>query len=637
MKKEYRMFWCLGLLFTCLGLIGCKKEKHLATIPAQEAWTVYQTEQVVAYTLDTEGNLYTFEYEEMDSVEELSFHLKKYDVEGKLLFSREMEDTLGSCVKTMAVKDGILYFAPNIYEEGKMYTVLHSYDLETGEMTKEKGFPYFKQVMRILVGEKYIFLLGTSSEHVGSGDSRRYVHTGEKVMYYAPEEDEVLILGIEEPIDIALNPEGHLLLYAHTEEGFCFFLYDVARDAIKTLAKTEEYKMCNMALCGEENEVLYQTVSRGLVVSSFADLKTESELYPEGLYWDNNLCYVNGRVACISQNGQVVQFLLSEVKKENEKIRYIATGMDLSEPYGCGYKMQRINMEEDKFALKVMALDTDFDVCFVNTMYSFSHTMKENGVFYPLNDVPGVQEYLNACFPYVREAATDEDGNIWMLPISVNLPGFVVGEEAQEKGLFSNVMTLEEYCLMPEGVSTTILLQNLLRQYFAKNTSVDTAAFRNMMRLLASYDQNRNGGVSEKDYEYVPYEINYRAYYIRLLGDSAKVYSVPKLSVDAKNIGTCVFLAVNPYSDNLDATLDYLSSFIAYTMRREDAPLFFQNRAVEDTTYEKSLYELYQNGEIGFTLDNDIYEGYEEVFLDITKLETYITETERKLNIYFNE
>lgn len=224
MKKEYRMFWCLGLLFTCLGLIGCKKEKHLATIPAQEAWTVYQTEQVVAYTLDTEGNLYTFEYEEMDSVEELSFHLKKYDVEGKLLFSREMEDTLGSCVKTMAVKDGILYFAPNIYEEGKMYTVLHSYDLETGEVTKEKGFPYFKQVMRILVGGKYIFLLGTSSEHVGSGDSRRYVHTGEKVMYYAPEEDEVLILGIEEPIDIALNPEGHLLLYAHTEEGFCFFI-----------------------------------------------------------------------------------------------------------------------------------------------------------------------------------------------------------------------------------------------------------------------------------------------------------------------------------------------------------------------------------------------------------------------------
>ena len=600
---------------------------------------MYQTEQVNAYTLDEEGNLYTFESEYLDTEEGVSFYLKKYDAKGELLFSRELESPLSSCTSTMAVKDGVLYFAPNMYEEGKMCAVLHSYDLETGELTKLKGFPYFRRVMRIVVGEEHIFLLGTISDRVGSGDSRTYLHTGEKVMYYTPEADEVYTLEIEEPIDIGLDDEGHLVLYTHTEEGFCFSLYDVTRYAIKTLSKTEAYKMCNMVLCGEGSEVLYQTATRGLAVSSLTDLETESELYPEGMFWDNNLCYVNGRVACITRSGQVVQFSLAEVKKENRKLRYIAAGEDLSEPYGCGYEMQRIKLEEDKFALKVMALDADFDVCLVNTMHSFSHTMKENGVFYPLNDVPGVQEYLNECFPYVGDAAIGEDGAIWMLPIAVDIPGFVVGGNAQsEEGVtFQNGMTLEEYCLEHMEKLPASMMHGLFRQYFADNTSVDTVQFREMMRLLAKHAANSIDGDMEERYQYVVYEALYRAYYIEILGDSAQVYSVPKLSADTKNVGTCVFLAVNPYSDNLDATLDYIASLVAYTMEREDAPLFFQNRVVEDTMYEKSLYELYQNGEISFTLDNDIYDGYEEVLEDISKLEEYIAETERKLKIYLNE
>ena len=52
---------------------------------------------------------------------------------------------------------------------------------------------------------------------------------------------------------------------------------------------------------------------------------------------------------------------------------------------------------------------------------------------------------------------------------------------------------------------------------------------------------------------------------------------------------------------------------------------------------ETSLYELYQNGEIAFMMDSDIWTGYADVLEDITKLEDYITETERKLKIYLNE
>lgn len=72
-------------------------------------------------------------------------------------------------------------------------------------------------------------------------------------------------------------------------------------------------------------------------------------------------------------------------------------------------------------------------------------------------------------------------------------------------------------------------------------------------------------------------------------------------------------------------------------MKQEKAPLFFQNRVVEDTAYEKSLYALYENGAISFTLEYSIYDGYGEVLEDISKLDAYIAETERKLKIYLNE
>lgn len=341
-------------------------------------------------------------------------------------------------------------------------------------------------------------MLGTN----GSGDGMRsdaYTYTGEKVMCYIPAEDKIFDLGIENPIDICLAEKGYLFLYAHTKEGFCFFLYDATRDAIKMLARTDEYKMCNMTLANGAEEIIYQSSGRGLVVSSLSDFEVECELYPDGYFWDNSLCCVNRRVACMAFDGSIVQFNLKDVKKENQVLRYISAGFEMDEPYGCGYEMQRTKLEEDKFALKIMALDKDFDVCLVDTADSFSHNLKKNGVFYPLNDVPGVQEYLDACFPYVKDAATDEDGNIWMLPIEVNLPGIVVNENIAKDDVFlmNNRMSHEDYfsafrALGQEDRSKIAMPQiaffvEALRQYFAENTSVDTEKFRKLMHTFSEY------------------------------------------------------------------------------------------------------------------------------------------------------
>lgn len=640
---------CMGICLVLFSLFlpGCKKEEEIPVAPVQDAWTVIQPDNAIAYTLDEEGNIVTFEFVEDDGV--FDFFLRKYDLTGSRVFSKKIENEFASAVNTMTVKDGLVYFAPSVVEDNKVQVVLHSYNMETDEMVRVAAFPFCEEAKRILVGENRIYLLGTEG-HARYVNSTEYAYGGELIMYYSKAGDEVFRLAVEEPIDIAFDDEEQLVLYVHTEDGFCMMQYDETRDAIRTIAKTEEYKLHNFTL-GEGDSVIYQTSSRGLVVSSLDDLDVECELYPNGFFWDNDLCYVNGRVACRAFNREIIRFVLEDVKKDNQTIRYISTGYEPEEPYGCGYEMQRTELEKDKFALKILSLDQDYDLCMVNTSTSISDNLKKNGVFYPLNEVSGVQQYFDACYPYVREAATDEDGNIWMLPISVDMPGVVAGKEGQEKGLLREGILYEEYfdahSLLTKEERTRVsmpwsmMLDFFFMQYFSENTTTDTKEFRNVMSVLAEHSDllmnSASANSGERFYEYVRYESQYSSQHVLEFSEAPLAYELPKYTEGAESVGSCVFLAVNPQSEHLDATLAYISSWIAYKLESGEVPLFFQNQKAPETAYEASVQKLFQNGKIGYMIDRSVVTGWEEVLKDVTKLEQYVKETDRKLQMYLKE
>lgn len=640
---------CIGicLVLFSLFLSGCKKEEEVPVVPVQDAWTVIRPENATAYTMDEEGNIVTFEL--VEDTGTFGLFLRKYDIIGERIFSRKIEGELDSAVNTVTVKDGMVYFAPCVTTDDKVQVVLHSYNMEADEMVRIAAFPYCREAKRILVGENRIYLLGTEG-HTNYMSTEEYRYGGEQVMYYSKADDEVFRLAVEEPIDIAFDEEEQLVLYVHTEDGFCMMQYDETRDAIRAIAKTEEYKIHNFALGGGK-DVIYQTPSRGLVVSSLDKLDVECELYPNGFFWDNDLCYVNGRVACRAFNREIIRFVLEDVKKDNQTIRYISTGYEPEEPYGCGYEMQRTELEKDKFALKILSLDQDYDLCMVNTSDSISDNLQKNGVFYPLNDVPGVQKYLDACYPYVREAATDEDGNIWMLPISVDIPGVVVSKEGRNKGLMREGILYKEYfdahsLLTKEdkarvSMPWAMMLDFFFMQYFSENTTADTKEFCDAMRIFAEHSEllmnDATADSGERFYEYVRYASEYSSQYVSELGEEALVYELPKYTEGAKNVGSCVFLAVNPQSEHLDATLAYISSWIAYKLESGEVPLFFRNQEAPDTEYEASVHKLYQNGKIGYMMDGSVVSGWNEVLEDASKLEAYVKETDRKLKIYLNE
>lgn len=303
---RWSVFICLFLLF---WLSGYKSENITPVRPLQEVWTEYKTEEdLFAYTLDEDGNLYTPEYDvkvheepewltleqpvqiTQERVEQLNqkktdhFFLRKYNAKGEQEYTKALEDSLASYVKTMAVKDGMVYFVPYTIMKGEMCAVLYSYFPETSELAVVKELSYFKSVSRIIPMGDSFYLLGTNVEGFQEKNSRKYEHAGEKLFCYTVSNDKFVELGFKEPMDICVAEEGRLFVYAHMGEEFCLVLYDTCRETMKVMARTKEYKMADVAFCSERQEVIYQTTDRGLVLSSFSDLEVESELYPDGFF-----------------------------------------------------------------------------------------------------------------------------------------------------------------------------------------------------------------------------------------------------------------------------------------------------------------------------------------------------------------
>lgn len=119
-------------------------------------------------------------------------------------------------------------------------------------------------------------------------------------------------------------------------------------------------------------------------------------------------------------------------------------------------------------------------------------------------------------------------------------------------------------------------------------------------------------------------------------GEDAVLVSLPKLAATDKNIASCTYLAVNPDSAKLEETLAYLTDLIAYLMDGGGMP-YFTDWERENALDEK-VYQVYENGEIAFGIDFDVYEeGLEEMLSGTLPLEEYIKKTESKLKIYWGE
>lgn len=195
-------------------------------------------------------------------------------------------------------------------------------------------------------------------------------------------------------------------------------------------------------------------------------------------------------------------------RQDAPTIRFLTTQL-AERPFGFGYEMEVMQLAEEAFALKVLAQDKDYDMCLLSSRDRMSYNIRENAVFYPLNEVEGVAAYLDACFPYLKEMATREDGTVWMLPISVTISGLIYQEELwKETGLpplseqsFAEFLLTADLLHREQGTRVTgsayLLVESLLMQYSSCYASYDTEEFRCLSeRMKVVYEAGKTGGIT---------------------------------------------------------------------------------------------------------------------------------------------
>jgi len=629
---------------------ACGKKQMPPNVPLQDLIVEYPLENISCFAAAEDGTVYQVNLDM--EMEEPEYKLHRFNAQGES--EKYISLTDYAMVDTLAIsEDGkTLYFTA----EDDLSLGLFSCNPEDNTITKLSELTYFDKIKQlVMIGDK-LYILGLSPNwQTAQPPDSGYAFGGERLVSYSITTGETTQLGFEFPISMAADDTGKLIVSGYLDKNYCIMEYDPSKDSMRVRSNLENYKFDRFAVCNGSEDVIYDysVNSRGLVLSDIDNLAVEAELFPDAFTMRTGVLYTGGRIYCTKYSGDLISFPLDAVQRDNKVLSFLTTEYGtLSAPYGCGYQMERIELSDEKFTVKVLARDKDYDLCMGESFDIHASNLRENGVFYPLNDVPGIEEYFARCFPYVREAATKEDGAIWMLPIEIKVASILSKEEIlKENGIsLHQDMTWEEYTQMllktteeqrsKISISSGFLERIFVRQYFSRYHTFEGGLFESAAYALSQI-YNIKCGQSATPEDTIMESVmgleilNYfpgKAYY----EDDAVFVGAPKFAASDKNIAACTFLAVNPDSKERDEALAYLADLIAYQMKSENVPYFSDGKM--ENVLDTALHKVYENAEIVFAVDSDIYEmGFEEMLSGKLSLSEYMKQTESKLKMYWGE
>ena len=661
MKKVF----VLCLLLVCM-LAGCGKEEQTSnpqqqeeeTYPYAEDFSYADTVNCSAITADANGLLYTATYGSKTQ----KIHV--YDLDGTCVEQKILGASVGDA-KLLEAGEGALYL---LVPELDCLNVLYEVDTETWQARKLYSFYEYGYMQNLVRIGDYMYVFGRLSnpeqkQYEQYSNQYLYTYRGEAIgrLSVSAEIPELELLPIDFPIDIFSTANNTLGVYGYTEDrGYIIMEYMPETGKVKEVTQKDGgnyscFEQCEQGylseksaqrlvygtMDGAEAEVLNEHISASRIIynAGFLFFKTYQE--------DVKRIYVKGELKA----NKTIQFLSSAWISEADM------------PYGCGYKMEQMALDAESFALKVLAQDRDFDVYLLSSREGTSYNLKKNGAFYPLNEIEGVQEYLDACFPYVKEAAINENGEVWMIPVALAIPGIVYNKEyCAEQGVDFTQMDLAEFIDFTERVavedsdqiyiSHLMLREQLFGQYLQRYDTFDTQLLREYAEhfkkgkswgfqtlIFKHMNEIPKKTVSDFYYNYIVYQWDLHDYKKKLGDlDIMGLAGVPKMEEGMANTGTLTFLMVNPQSEKLEDALQYISDFSKYMLKKKDSLILADETTYTDTPFMKDAYELYANGAIQFEMDFNIYVNpFYEYANGEMALEDMIAEIERRRKVYVGE
>lgn len=658
----------IGILLCILLLAGCGKAQKLQEEDSQaEKSFTYQLQEVRTFAVDEEQGVY--------AVTESGQTVQKLDAAGQQIAEYDFGDTE---INLLACGPGSLFaavFGQTGYELCEM-------NLQTGEMYRIPiiGIDAI-QSMCITDDAWYLIVLQSPYKEIEQlhDSDDLFFYQGEQALCIDRKTGEQIELPLEYVREMTKTEDAQLVFYGYDGGGGYYFVtWDAEMQSFGERQYTDGFGYLRSFAMWEEAILYPSDTERNLMKA----VQWESESEPVRtafapdtfLFSSNDLqvrggdCYVLNRVS-----RQLVRYDLRQCTRENTPLVCYSPQLYQTVPYSCGYQIQSEVLTDDAFALTVLAGDTDYDICMMHSGLAFSRSIRGQGAFYPLNDVPGVADYLAACHDYIGEAARDENGAIWMLPIVIEVPHFRYRKENCEAlGLnVANAADVQEMCEIAQqaygqaayrdwygmtGYGPALLLEQYLSGCEEQGQiDFDTEQFRNLCRYLKSPEAQgeamrhlviQKGMVGSEEEYYSRFLFSHERYNagsnLELMYDSLHAASIPPLVKGLETAApvSCLYLCVNPNAENLDTALEFISAYCRYLMGRDDT-FMWKNREewrFPESVLTESLYEVCRNGRIYFQYPEEIFwEDVGRYLVGELTEEQLITELNRKMNMYRNE
>ncbi len=661
----------IALMLAVILLAGCSDNSApKPQLPdTYEDFCVYETDEVLGrFNVDSDGTMYLYTYKLDDNGQVERYTLSSFDMSGSYaeICSPDKAPAAFDC------REGIIYGA---YTESAADHSLYSFDTGTGGTETICSLAGFCQVNSVEICGDYAFILGISTDRMGIegeyiSDFGTYSYNGEKLIRVSLSTGEITESLV--PYPIAISAYGNdCIVYAADKEGYYFTDFGSAEKSRHNIEQLQGFGMYepDRFVFASGSGINIGILCAGAINPDEGISQLDNSYFPTGeLYTVGGYTFFK-TAATDTEKAKICRIKNSEYIKKNNKIRLISCENSFDAPFGCGYTIDYENLSADSFSLAVLSNDKSHDMCIVNSYDGYSSNIRDKGSFYPLNDVPAVKEYLEGCFPYIKAAATDKNGDIWMLPLSVNIPVIVYNlETCKTAGIdFEENMSVEDFVAVCEkayaseykngfDVHPYVFTQNLLIGYMANHQSFDTQSFREFAHLaknkinisdttayppyfpLANPAQNRlfeQDG--EKQFLFSYYRDSAGAVWMSGF-ESFRFAAVPAIAPKEKTAATCAFITVNPSSDNLEATLDYISSLARYLSGRENSFMLSDKDSYTMNEGVESLYKLYEKAETGFNVSEEIcFAPYIKYQSGEMSLEEMTAEADRKLSAYLNE
>ncbi len=613
----------------------------------------------------------------LGSDENLAAVISAYNADGKEIQSATFTDILSYDIKALCADDSGVYAAVS---GGKFH--LCRFDL-SGSFETLAELEDLENIEKIgLCGGK-LFWLGKERgepKNVGpfadnEGVTIYFENTGRKMGFVDLASGKKEFSEIEFPVSFSVSGST-VTVYGFDSDGGYYFA-DYAKPSEKKYTNKIGL-LTNFEFYGDGGEFAFIGANdfQGVLPVSKADsesgvIRAVSGVYP---FFASDICaseagyiWLKTADSAMSSEKKIKRYDLSGITVSGNPIRLISSQYFSELPFSAGSEIQMNQLSGEGFSLKVLSLDKSYDAAIISSEQGVANDIKKKGCFYPLNDVPGVSEYLDKCFPYIKDAVTDKDGNICMLPILAEIPLITYNEKnCAESGVVLS-RELEPFIQAVKQTSTVSeyydctrywLVQTQLIGYISEHKSFDTGEFRQLAALLKeqcteeifkgnselySALMTAQSGMDDRYYTQI-YEktlftqLLYRFQQVALIHDENLRAAPMPVSGNGKSVAVCTFLCVNPYSDRLSETLGFIENTVTTMSSERNSYMLADPSTYENTAFARDLYSIYENGEVCFQIPSEIYaDDFERYCAGDISLDSFIAEADRKLSAYLNE